>query len=294
MPALGTHVIQAKKCFEEIHSEVEIDRDFLGASAISHDTMALLPGGYFRCFVEAHETKTDAYFLALIQHIKNEGLREDANAMAFLYGQVMHYALDTKTHPLIYYMTECHPAKFFVSALGAHTLFEAWYDVCREEEEKSREGEAFNPKYPFVKKVGDGGIDPMIDAVYKAVYGLENAAKGYKNGIKTWEIYQARLRGLMLKHAKKYHSDFEGMLNSGGVHFLHPVTNVPLNTTFDEAYKNSISLACELIEAVNGNIYGGASNEDMLQAAFGNSYDTGEDWRRPEPKRYFMGYPIKK
>jgi len=295
MPALGTHVIQAKKCLEELKPKVEIDRDFLGASAISHDTLALLPGGgYFRCFVEAHETKTDDYFLALIKYIKAEGLREHANAMAFLYGQLMHYALDISTHPLIYYMTECHPAKFLVSALDAHTLFEAWYDVYREEEEKLRKDEVFNPNYAFVARVFDGGINAMIDAVYEEVYGLKDAAKGYKNGIKIWEIYQARLRRLMLNHVKKYHSDFEGMLNADGACFLHPVTNVPLNTTLNQAYQNSIPLACELIEAVDDNIYGGTGNEDALKAAFGNSYDTGEDWKRPEPKRYFMGYPQKK
>ena len=294
MPALGAHVIQAQKCLEKINPKVEIDRDFLWASAISHDTTALLPGVYYRCFIDAHEKKTDDYFLASIQYIKEEKLIEDPSAVAFLYGQIMHYALDTKTHPLIYYMTECHPAKFFVPALGAHTLFEAWYDVYRENQEKLKKKEAFNPRYAFVKTVSEGGIDSMIDAVYEKVYGHKNIAKGYKTGIKVWETYQARLRGLMLKHVKKYHSDFEEMLNSDGTHFLHPVTNVPLNTTFDQAYCDSISLACELIEAVNDNIYTGAGNEELLKTAFENSYDTGVDWKNPNPKRYFLGYKVVK
>jgi len=290
MPALGTHVFQARKCLAEIEPKISIDRDFLGASAISHDTIALLPGAYGRVFNEAHNEKTEDYFLAVIGYIKKENLRENSSAMAFLYGQIMHYALDTKTHPLIYYMTECHPAKFLISALGAHTLFEAWYDMQLEEKEKLKEDEAFDPRYPFVKKVCEGGINPMINAAYEDVYGLENAAGGYKNGIKVWEIYQARLRRAMIHHVKKYHSDFEGMINSGGAYFLHPVTNVPLNATFDQAYESSIPLACELIGAADDNIYGGAGNEDTLKIAFGNSYDTGEDWKNPNPKRYFLGY----
>ena len=284
MPALGTHVIQAKKCLEEIEPNVSIDRDFLGASAISHDTIALLPGAYGRVFNEAHNEKTEEYFLAVIHYIKKENLRENANAVTFLYGQVMHYALDTKTHPLIYYMTECHPAKFLVSALGAHTLFEAWYDMHLEEKEN------LDTAYPFAAKVCEGGINAMIDAVYAEVYGLKNAAKGFKNGIKVWEIYQARLRRAMLNHVKKYHSDFEEMINPGGAYFLHSVTNVPLNVTFEQAYQSSIPLACELIRAVDDNIYGGAGNEDTLKLAFENSYDTGEAWKNPNPKRYFLGY----
>lgn len=291
MPALGTHVIQSRRCLEQISPKVELDRDFVGASAVSHDAMSLLPtGGYFSCFEAAHQTKTDEYFLTLIRYIKKHKMREHSNAMAFLYGQIMHYALDTKTHPLIYYMTTCHPAKFYISALDAHTLFEAWYDVYRENILKQEEGENYNPKYAFVRNVGEGGIDDMIDDVYDDVYDLDDAAKGYKYGIKVWEFYQMRLRGMMLKHVKKYHSDFAEMLNPGGGLILNPVTNAPMNSTFEQAYEDSITLACELIKAVDANIYDGAENEDALKFALGKSYDTGEDWRNPDPKRYFLGY----
>ena len=291
MPALGTHVFHAKECFLKIEPKLELDRDFVGACAISHDTMALMPG-YYGTFVAAHEKNTEDYFLAEIRYIKAHGLRENPSAMAFLYGQIMHYALDTSTHPLIYYMTECHPAKFYVSALGAHTLFEAWYDVRLEEAEKAKDP-AFNPKYAFVKRVCEGGIDAMIDAVYGETYGTKNASKGFRSGIKIWEIYQARLRGPMLRHAKKYYGDFEGMLNAEGGLFLHPVTNAPLDLTFAQAYEASFALARELIEAADANIYGGAANEAALTIAFGNSYDTGVDWKN-SAKRYFLGYPPKK
>jgi len=293
MPALGTHVMQAKRCFDELEPKVQIDKDFVGASAISHDTVGLIPGGCTRVFIDAHEKKTDEYFLTLIQYIKENGQRENPNAMAFLYGQIMHYALDTSTHPLIYYMTECHPAKFLGKAVAAHALFETWYDVRGEEIEKQKAGEAFNPKYCFVKKVCEGGIDLMIDTVYEAVYGEKDIAKGYKTGIKLWEIFQIRLRRMILNSVKGYFSDFEGMLNADGSYFLHPVTNVRLNTTFEQAYERSVPLACELVALADGSIYGGAANEDTLRAGFGNSYDTGVDWRLPDPKRYFLGYAKK-
>lgn len=278
MPALGLHVMQARKCFDHIETKIELDRGFVGASAISHDHLALLPGGYGRVFTEAHEKKTDEYFLTLIKHIKNNALRETPNAMAFLYGQIMHYALDTSTHPLIYYMTECHPAKFVISALGAHSLFESWYDMRYEEMEKLA-GKTFSPRYAFETKVSGGGIDSIIDAVYDKVYGLKNAAKGFRNGIKLWEIYQLHLRSFILNRMKGYHADFEQMLNPGGERFFHPVTNAPLTTTFSQAYEASFALACELIRMVNGNIYDGDGNEDALAIALGNSYDTGVDWK---------------
>ncbi|MCL2023866.1 MAG: zinc dependent phospholipase C family protein [Oscillospiraceae bacterium] len=282
--------MHAQKCFDKISPKIALDRGFVGAAGISHDTFGLMPvGGYFACFNAAHDEKTDDYFLTLIAYIKSEKLSAHANAMGFLYGQIMHYALDTLTHPLIYYMTQCHPAKFFVPALGAHTMFEAWYDVQQENAEKARNS-AFERNFAYTVKVSDGGINSLIDTVYDRVYGLKNAAAGYEKGIKVWELYGKYLRSWMLSHVKKYHSDFQSMLNEQEENFLHPVTNETLNFSFSSAYSTSIDLACELIAAADDNIYNGADNEKVLAAAFSNSYDTGVDWRIPEKKRFFKGY----
>jgi len=301
MPALGTHAIQSGDCLRKVKSEIErrgieVDgafADFVAASAVSHDSLALLFGtAYDRCFVTAHEKNTDAFFLALIAYIKENSLRGNANAMAYLYGMVMHYALDTCAHPLVYYMTELHPAKF-TSALGAHALFETWVDTEKEKEEKARaeqEGKAYKPNLPYRRSVGKGGIDALVDAVYEGVYGLKKAARGYRGGIKLWHAYQLLLRSAMLKHVKGYVPDFEAMLNPDGGQFRHPVTGDALTTTFQQAYDASIDLACELIASVNANIFDGADNGDLLKKAFGNSYDTGVAWDDPRSRQYFKEY----
>jgi len=294
MPALGTHVLHSGNCLEKIKPEIEqygmevnADfADFVGASAIAHDTLALLPGGgYMQCFADAHEKNTDAFFLAMIDFIRENDLRENADAMAFLYGHIMHYALDTSTHPLIYYMSERHPAKFLVSALSAHMLFEAWVDTQREKAEPD-----FDPKLPFRKRVGEGSINGLIDYAYETAHGLKKAAAGYRRGIKIWEFYQFHLRRTMLSFMKKYFGDFAAMLNPGGETFQHPVTGDDLNATFQQSYDQSLDLACELIAAVNANLYHGAGNEDLLKKAFSNSYDTGVAWDDPRPKQYFKQY----
>jgi len=299
MPALATHVLQSWVCLEKLKPEIESKgieagadfADFLGASAIAHDTMGLLLGtGYARCFVEAHEKYTDAFFLAMVGYIKEHHLRGDARAMAFLYGQIMHYALDTQAHPLIYYMTQRHPAKFLVSALDAHTLFEAWVDSENEKTKAAREGGAYDPKFPFRVNVGLGGINPLIDAVYEKVYGLKKAAAGYRDGIKIWQWYQFHLRSTMLRHVRGYLPDFASMLNPDGAPFQHPVTGEPLDATFRQLYDASVDLACELVAAVNANLYDGAANEALLQKAFGNSYNTGIPWDDPRPMQYFRQY----
>ena len=298
MPALSTHVLQSGKCVEKLKPElegrgIEVSRDFadlVGAAAISHDTLGLLQGtSYSACFVSAHEKNTDAFFLAMIDYIKANGLKTNPNAMAFLYGHIMHYALDTCAHPLIYYMTEKHPANCF-GALEAHALFEAWVDTQREAEEKADASKTFDPKFPFRKRSGKSGIDEMIDAVYADVHGLKKAAAGYRHGIKLWAFYQFRLRTFLLGRVSEYLPDFERMLNTKGETFQHPVTGEEMNMTFEQAFDASIDLACELVMAVNANIYDGADNRDALKLAFGNSYDTGLAWDDPREKQHFRAY----
>ena len=294
MPALITHVLQSGKCLEKIKPEIakrgiEVNDDFAGyvaAAAISHDTLGLLLGtGYDNCFVTAHEKNTDAFFLAAIKFIKENGLKQNAAALAFLYGHIMHYALDISTHPLVYYMTQKHPARFLVAALDAHTLFEAWVDSEMEKEEP-----AFSPKLAFRNKIGKAGIDPLINAVYETVHGQKNAARGYRCGIRIWQFYQRCIRSMMLSHAKEYIPDFKGMLNENGAQFQHPLTGEPMSATFRQLHDKSIDLACELIMLANANIYDNADNEDTLKKAFGNSYDSGMPWNDPREKQYFKQY----
>lgn len=291
MPALGTHAIHSGECLEKLKPEIErrgleVTQDFaefVGAAAVSHDTLGLLLGtAYARCFEEAHVKYTDAFFLEMIKFIKENNLQGNANAMAFLYGHIMHYALDIRTHPLIYYMTELHPAKF-TSALGAHVLFETWLDT-------EKERQAGKKNLPFRKSAGKGGIDALIDTVYGNVYGLKKAAAGYRSGIKIWHAYQLVLRGAMMKHVNQYFPDFEGMLNPNGEEFLHPVTGEAQTETFRQLYDSSIELACALVTAVNENIFDGADNEAMLKEAFGNSFDTGIAWDDPRARQHFKQY----
>lgn len=50
-----------------------------------------------------HHTKTRNFFLSIINYINDNGLVNDSEAMAYLYGYICHYFLDLYTHPFIYY-----------------------------------------------------------------------------------------------------------------------------------------------------------------------------------------------
>ena len=50
-----------------------------------------------------HKTKTRDFFLAVVQYIHENQLKNDGDVMAYLYGYICHYCLDYHTHPFIAY-----------------------------------------------------------------------------------------------------------------------------------------------------------------------------------------------
>ena len=103
MPSYGTHAIHAIDVSKEYSPKIEINVDLLKRCAIGHDSLILTQ--FYKCFKKAHVSDTNAFFISIMNYIKDNNLNEDMDAMAFLYGHIIHYALDVKAHPLIYYMT---------------------------------------------------------------------------------------------------------------------------------------------------------------------------------------------
>ena len=52
-------------------------------------------------YVHKHNTKN--LFINMVSYIKNNHLENNDELISFLYGYIMHYALDTKVHPYVIY-----------------------------------------------------------------------------------------------------------------------------------------------------------------------------------------------
>ena len=52
-----------------------------------------------------HAEETRLFFINIVKYIIDNNLENNSFAMAFLYGHMCHYFLDTTCHPFIYYKT---------------------------------------------------------------------------------------------------------------------------------------------------------------------------------------------
>ena len=52
-----------------------------------------------------HKNKSQEFFINLVNYIKYNNYYQNSEIMAFLYGFITHYSLDTKLHPYIIYKT---------------------------------------------------------------------------------------------------------------------------------------------------------------------------------------------
>ena len=52
-----------------------------------------------------HKTNVKKYFMNILNNIIELNLKDDPSALAYLYGSINHYVLDSTCHPLIFYKT---------------------------------------------------------------------------------------------------------------------------------------------------------------------------------------------
>ena len=122
MPSFKTHSIHGELLLPIMDNQVEISKEDLKSFCIGPDSIILTD---YKTFNYQHANKTKQYFYTLIDTIKEKRLLDNSEVMAFLYGQLDHFALDSIMHPLIYYMTENIKSKFKIIP---HGLIESWID----------------------------------------------------------------------------------------------------------------------------------------------------------------------
>ena len=117
MPSITTHFIQSEEVYKKfITDKILLERldkaifknfinrnifaqshDFLFYSLFNREIKSL---GHY-----AHHHETQNYLLNIIKEIKTKKLENHPEIIAYLYGVITHYSLDTTCHPYIFYKT---------------------------------------------------------------------------------------------------------------------------------------------------------------------------------------------
>lgn len=275
MPNYISHTIMAEKT--EIVSPININKNLLRPFSIGQDLMGTCRNGVNI----THNQNTKQFFINLISIIKENNFCEDVYIMHYLYGHILHYALDKIAHPYIYYITNDVPK---IGFLDFHTVCEeyiGYYLLNREMHmQRSELKSSFYTDFKCSKELKN-----FIDIVYEKTYGFKNAAFIQQQTIQIGKIidrtklFQNKDKYLSIISLDKYLNltklTEETLVNEDHDIWYNPINLKPSHLSFLNLFENAINFAQEIIKEVNKVVY---ENESImiLETIFDNSsYDTG-------------------
>lgn len=114
MPASVTHTYFAKDVYDILPKNIQTCLSIPRLKMFGQSTDSLLfyhlfslkRGKSIRKFQHTfHTTKTQEFFITLINYIKSHRLEKDIDTCSFLCGFICHYILDSTVHPFVFYKT---------------------------------------------------------------------------------------------------------------------------------------------------------------------------------------------
>ena len=129
-----------------------------------------------------HRTKTQAYLINIIKYIKDSNLKNDSDCLAYLYGSINHYVLDTTFHPFVFYKTGAFNKnkKETYKYNSLHTRMESMLDKYFYDKENLKPYYNYRHyKDDFPKVEFSTNLNYVINNAFKKTYNKDNIAKIY-------------------------------------------------------------------------------------------------------------------
>lgn len=122
MPQLITHNIFGKDVYNKLDKSIqktfESELDIYEMFCQSFDNFLYYLNVNFKkgkkirhLAKRGHKSNVKKYFINIINNIKELELENDEQTLAYLYGSINHYVLDSICHPFIFYKTGCYNKK---------------------------------------------------------------------------------------------------------------------------------------------------------------------------------------
>ena len=259
-----------------------------------------------------HTHKTRDYLITLINYIKYNYYSNNPEIMAYLYGMISHYVLDSNTHPFIFYNTGVFDKKNKESYKynNLHHIYENLIDQyfiktrekCYPYKSKSF-FKIFN-SYNCSKELID-----VIDFSFRETFGIEGYYLKWKKSVKNMKLCfkylrydRYNLKNTIYKlidkitpkkwfklHFLSYHyinKDID-YLNLGHNEWKIPTTkSKKSNQSFIDLYLKSLNEATEIIHEIDKYIYD--NKKINLNKLIKNiSYETGIDLKKDQTMKWF-------
>lgn len=281
MPNYTSHIIMAEDFFIQLAEHIKLDISYqdIGIASIGQD-FTFSDSGLFN---KTHTEKVQSFFLNLTTYIKNHKLCENSKAMAYLYGHIAHFSLDSTLHPFIYSREK---ATHRVTILPPHTTIEYFIDDYLFQ--SSSKKDSIN-QILLEGNILDKMTTQMIDEIYQTTYQHGNVSHIYKQTLWALKLLdkvanirlgEQRLVSRLLNYKtyfEKNHISKDFLLNSTHQEWQSPFSGKKSTETLDDLYSKSIIKSLELTEEVHHFLYGNATLQKVKKAFPNTSYDTGID-----------------
>ena len=292
MPSYKTHSIHGELILPHIDQKIKINKDDIKLFCIGPDTMIATD---YKMFDYQHANKIKDYFESLLKLVKENKLQDNSEVMAFVYGQIDHYILDTIMHPYIYYITENLPKN---NVMLPHSLIEMWID-----DYILKKFNITEMNYYRKLKINSRKLKDLIDNLYHKVYNKSLSYLKYKYGMLLINIFDLNIRknsiGVVPVLTKilnigdiTYHENINQVLpylNLNNDTWFNPETGEKNNDSFDDLWQKSMVVSLETIEDVNKYLY---FDKKINNAYISNniSYNTGLPCETGQSFQYIKKY----
>ncbi len=323
MPAFYTHHKFCKDVFSKLNVDNKeilnksLNHYYLFAQSFDHlffyKHLNIIPSKKINKLGKyAHRNNVNLYFKNIITYIKKHSLQNNSECLAFLYGSITHYILDSNLHPYIIYKTGSYNKKNIHTYKynGLHTKLEYGLDSFLYELDNNKKYRKYNvQKYLFPKVIFSKKLDKCIDYTFANTFSVNNMSNIYN---KSYNDYKSSFKYLFQDPFKikfylynlfdkisgnrirntKYHTTSQDLdleyLNLKKETWINPCNKkFKSKDSILDLYNEAINKSVLLITNINKYFNGNYSLNKILEDIGNNSYITGIDISLKNKIKYF-------
>ncbi len=315
MPSIATHHVFANMVYnnlsETIQSDINNSLNIYYTFAQSHDYLFYSFHKKIRKLGHtAHHEKTQKYLLTIIKEIIDNHLESNSECMAYLYGVITHYCLDTTCHPYIFYKTGTYYKELpeHHKYRNEHTHIEKHLDAYYYTKYYKKDFYKININKEIIKNPKiNKTLENLINCVYKQTYNIDNIGEYYKKSIQQTKIVTAllindkfglknkiaQLINIFTKSHPEYYTTF---IKEPIMHYMnlekkewnHPCNlDEKYNYSFDELLDISEKKCINIIKKVHKCIYKTRNIEELKNIIQDLDYASGLEIKNNKRMKYF-------
>lgn len=313
MPSITTHFIHSDEVYKRLKKDTQKDLEdklnIYHVFAQSHDIFFYSPNKEIKALGRTgHHKKTKAYLMNIVKNIIDNNLQEDTSTLAYLYGSITHYVLDTTCHPYIFYKTGIYKHnKETLKYRGLHSKMERDIDAIYYEKYYKKPYKYFNISKEIINNPDiNTNLSSILDKTYKETYDFDDASMHLKKCLK----YLKLISNLICKDkiGIKYHlinvvdkishnhlssySNFHKVnrdyLNLKHKTWTHPSNDKEKhNESFDDLFELATKKAVTIIETAHNVIINNQDIDKLDKLITNIDYSTGLDVDNNKGMKYF-------